>query len=322
MKTLKTPVLLITFKRLDTTLKVLESIRHVKPEKLYISSNAADPAKPEEVEKVSLVRSRIEKMIDWQCEVKKLYRTEHVSAKNSIWSAICWLFENEEEGIILEDDTLPDPSFFYYSEELLEKFRNDKDVRFINGCNFNYKGLRNSYGYTRFMNMWGWATWRRSIEMVDQTMSEWKKMPDKKGFLEEIFKKQNPKARSLAVNYFLKIFNQTEEGKIDTWDYQCIFSNLLTQTYAIFPQSNMVTNLGFGSDGTNTNFESYFLSAMKLEKTTLPLLGPNGKANDEKYQEFSLERLFGLKFRGRLYYSFKHRIFFAKKRLGLLKRWV
>lgn len=312
---------MITYRRLDTTLKVLESIRRIRPQKLYISSNAPNPAKAGEDQIVHMVRQQVEKSIDWPCEVKRLYRTEHLSAKDSIWSAICWFFGNEEEGIILEDDTLPDPSFFYYCEELLEKFRNDKEVRFINGCNFNYKGLRNSYGYTRFMNMWGWATWRRSIEMVDQSMAEWKTMPDKKGFLEKIFHGQRPKVKELASEFFHKTFDRTADDKIDTWDYQCIFSNLLSETYAVFPGKNMVTNLGFGAGGTNTNFESYFLSAMKLEKTVQPLLEPKGKSNDEKYLEFSLERLFGLKFRGRLYYSFKHRVFLLKKKLGFIQKY-
>ena len=94
MTTFKTPILLITFKRLDTTLKVLESIRSVKPEKLYISSNAPNPERPAEEEMVLSVRHHVEKMIDWPCKLEKLYRTEHLSAKDSIWSAICWLFKN------------------------------------------------------------------------------------------------------------------------------------------------------------------------------------------------------------------------------------
>lgn len=320
MKTIKTPVLLITFKRLDTTLKVFESIRSVKPEKLYISSNAPNPAKPGEEEMVMSVRQHLEKTIDWPCKVEKLYRTEHLSAKDSIWSAICWLFKNEERGIILEDDTLPDTSFFYYCEDLLMKFEADKDIRFINGCNFDYKGLKKSYGFTRFMNMWGWATWRRSIEIVDQSMAEWKTMPDKKGFLEKIFQGQKPKVKDLASEYFLKTFDQTAEDKIDTWDYQCIFSNLLSETYAVFPGKNMVTNLGFGSGGTNTNFDSYFLSAMKRNKMEFPMSEPSEKNNDENYLEFILERLFGLRFRTRLYYSLKHRVFLLKKRLGVIPK--
>jgi len=321
MQNINTPVLLITYRRLDTTLKVLESIRSVRPQKIYISSNAPNPSKQDDLEKVMSVRQGIEGLIDWPCEVKKMYRTEHLSAKDSIWLAICWLFENEEQGIILEDDTLPDSSFFYYCEELLNKFKDDKDIRFINGCNFNYKKLKKSYGFTRFMNMWGWATWRRSIELVDQNMTEWKSMPDKLTFLENIFDKQHPRIKELASAYLLKQFDDTASGKIDTWDFQCIFSNFFSGSYTVFPTKNMVTNLGFGAiDATHTNFESYFLSAMKLEKMSFPMTGPDRKINDEYFFQFLLERWIGIKYRSRLYYSIKHRLFSAKKKLGLLKR--
>lgn len=312
-----TPVLLITYKRLDTTEKVMDSIALVKPEKLYIANNAPNPAKPDDHDKVMAVRKMLESRITWPCKVEKLYRTTHLSAKDSIWSSIQWLFENEEEGIILEDDVLADETFYRFAGEMLELYRNDTRIRFINGCNFGFKeNTGNSYGYTRFMNMWGWASWRRSINLVDQSMQAWKNMEDKNGFLEKVFEKQQPRLKQMATSYFRKIFDETSAGKIDTWDYQSIYSNLLTETYAIYPSVNLVNNLGFGNDGTHTNFNSYFLSEMKTRSMNFPLQHPSEMNENNHFQEFLLERWAGLRFRSRIYYSVIDKAFKIKRALS------
>jgi len=314
MDQLHTPVLLITYKRIDTTEKVIESIAKVRPLKLYIASNAPNPLKTDDEEKVNAVRRMLEEKINWPCTVSKLYRKEHLSAKDSISSAIIWLFNNEEEGIILEDDILPDTSFFSYCEVMLEKYRNDNRVRFINGCNFGYKGLINeSYGFTRFMNMWGWATWKRSIDLVDFSMKEWNALADKEKFLADILEGQVEKTKRIAIDYFKETFDNTYDSVINTWDYQCIFSNFLTKTYCVFPAKNLVQNLGFNNDGTHTNFEPYFLVDLKLNKINFPVKNNSTITIVPAYEEFVIERWANLKIRHRLYYSFKYRSYLVKK---------
>jgi len=317
MQSLRIPVLLITYKRLDTTLKVLESIAEVQPQNLYIASNAPNPLKENDTEKVMQVRAMLEKKITWPCHVEKLYRTEHLSAKHSIWTAIKWFFENEEKGIVLEDDVFADKSFYYYCEELLDKYRNDQRIRFINGCNFGYKGLdEKSYGFTRFMNMWGWASWRRSINIVDSDMNAWKDLPDKNKFLESVIEEQSPNTKKIFVEYFRPLFDDITSLKIESWDYPCIFSNFLTNTFCIYPSRNLIKNLGFNNDGTHTNFDSYFISNLSTGTLGLPLnMNPEVKI-DKNYEKFVLERWAHLKVRNRLYYSIQYRVYRLKKYLG------
>ena len=314
MDQLHTPVLLITYKRIDTTERVIESIANARPLKLYIASNAPNPVKADDEEKVNAVRQMLEKKINWPCSVIKLYREEQLSAKDSISSAITWLFDNEDEGIILEDDILPDTSFFGYCEVMLEKHRNDNRVRFINGCNFGYNGLKNeTYGFTRFMNMWGWATWKRSIDLVDFSMKEWNALVDKEKFLADVLEGQQVKTKRIAIDYFKKTFDSTYNSVINTWDYQCIFSNFLTKTYCIYPAKNLVRNLGFNNEGTHTNFEPYFLVDLQLNKIYFPLKDNPTMAINAAYEEFVIERWANLKIRNRLYYSWKYRSYLLKK---------
>lgn len=318
MKNLRTPVLLITYKRLDTTLKVLEGIAKVQPEKLYIASNAPNSSKPDDTEKVAAVRLMLEEKINWPCTIKKLYRHDHLSAKDSISSAINWFFENEEEGIIMEDDILADTSFFRYCEAMLEKYRNDKQIRFVNGCNFGFKLRNKSYGFTRFMNMWGWATWKRSIDLVDFNLNEWNSLKNKEKFLSEIFEGQSAKTKQIAVKYFKQIFDNTFSSVISTWDYQCIFSNFFTKTYCIFPSKNLVRNLGFNNDGTHTNFEPYFLTDLKIEKLDFPLKDNPEMTTDVDYEKFVIERWANLKIKNRLYYSIYYRKYLLMKKIRKL----
>ena len=124
----KSPILFIIFNRLDTSLLVLEQIRKAKPSKLYITADWARSNRPEELINCKITKETILEKIDWECEVKTLFQMSNVGPKETITSAIDWFFEQEEEGIILEHDCLPDNSFFYFCDTLLETYRNDKRI--------------------------------------------------------------------------------------------------------------------------------------------------------------------------------------------------
>jgi len=119
---LETPVLVIIYKRAETTRKVLEALAKVKPKRIFVSANAPNPSNSADPAKVQEVRDLFDNL-PWECEVTKLFRTEHLSAKLSISGGISWFFSQVEEGIVLEDDCECDPSFFYYAQELLEKYQ-------------------------------------------------------------------------------------------------------------------------------------------------------------------------------------------------------
>jgi hypothetical protein len=162
------PVLFLTFNRPDTTQQVFSRIRQAQPPRLYVAGDGPRPEQSNEAEICEIVRS-IATNVDWDCEVKTLFRDHNFGCRLAVSQAISWFFENEPEGIILEDDCLPSQSFFWFCQELLEDFRNDKQVGAICGFYSNeldYKPSA-SYFFSRYMRVWGWAGWRRTFEEYD-----------------------------------------------------------------------------------------------------------------------------------------------------------
>ncbi len=131
---MKTPVTFIIFKRPDTTEKVFEVIRQAQPEKLFVIADGPRDDREGEAEKCEATRSIIEK-VDWDCEVIKNYSDINLGCAKRVSSGINWVFENVEESIILEDDCIPDLTFFRFSEELLEKYRDDTRIASITAQN-------------------------------------------------------------------------------------------------------------------------------------------------------------------------------------------
>ena len=164
-----TPILLIIFKRKDTALKVLETIKEVKPKKLYI---AADGWRNEE-EKIKCIDTReaVLKAADWECEVKTLFQDKNLGCCNGVSKAITWFFDNEEQGIILEDDIIAENSFFYYCEKLLDYYKDNEQIMHIAGDSpLDRKVGEASYYFATVQHCWGWASWRRAWKYYDSTM--------------------------------------------------------------------------------------------------------------------------------------------------------
>ena len=263
MASFDVPILLITYKRLDTTQKVLERIAQIKPSLLYVSSNAPDPAKPDDNEKVLAVRSMIEKRIDWPCNVKKLYRTDHVGAGVSISSAISWFFENVEEGIILEDDTLPAISFFNYCKLLLDKYRNEQKIKIIGGSNYSNREIecKSTYYFTAFPHIWGWATWKRTWSEYDFTLNSIRD-DEVRDLLKKYF------TRNEVIDSWVNSYNMVKDGKTFPWDFQLGFSIFKNAGINIVSAKNLVSNIGFGLEATNTKNTEDELSNATLTEVT------------------------------------------------------
>lgn len=243
---MNTPVLFLIFNRPETTSIVFEVIRQARPTRLFIAGDGPRTNKVGEAELVYKARN-IAMSIDWPCEVKTLFREKNLGCKYAVSSAISWFFQHEEYGIILEDDCVPHIDFFEYCETLLKKYENIPNVMAITGNNFQ-KGIRRgdeSYYFSRFTHVWGWATWRRAWYFYDVEVKFWDSWKNSSSWKEYWI-------RAIDRRYWEKIFNDVFNGKINTWDYQwvlCIWrQNGLTAT----PNVNLVSNIGFGLDATHT----------------------------------------------------------------------
>lgn len=244
---LNTAVLFLVFNRPDTTKRVFEAIRQAKPPRLYVAADGPRSNREGESRRVALVRE-IATAVDWPCEVYTLFREINLGCQKAVSSGIDWFFENEEQGIILEDDCLPHQDFFQYCETLLCHYANDQRVWVVTGDNFQNgkKWGDGSYYFSRYNHVWGWATWKRAWIHRDMDIKFWPKWKASKEWNEWL---PNNKERQ----YWSNIFDKMHRGEIDTWDYPwtaCVWYN---SGLTVTPNVNLVSNIGFGIDATHTN---------------------------------------------------------------------
>ena len=243
-------VLFLIFNRPDTTAEAFERIRAARPSRLYVAGDGARRDREGELERVAKARV-IATDIDWPCEVKTLFRDENLGCKRAVSGALDWFFAQEEEGIILEDDCVPDPSFFQFCEEMLERYREEESVATISGNNFVSRGPRdaNRYFFSRYFHCWGWATWRRGWELYRANLKGWPEW-----HASEEFRKWLPRREEQA--YWSRIFDRVHAGEIDSWAYPFLGSLWMAGKVSIQPGVNLVENIGFGEDATHTSGSS------------------------------------------------------------------
>ena len=233
------PILFMIFNRPDTTANVFEAIRRARPPRLYVGADGPRAGREGESELCAKTRE-ITEDIDWPCEVHRLYRDENLGCKKAVSSAITWFFEHEEEGIILEDDCLPDPSFFPFCGKMLERYRNDERIMMVGGSDHSMQKKEEgpSYFFATYFPIWGWATWRRAWQHYDITMSAWPDFKRRRGVRQAV---KNP----IMARWFEGCFDLTYRNEIDTWDYQWILIGLLNGRLSVCPYGNLVSNIGY-----------------------------------------------------------------------------
>jgi hypothetical protein len=239
-----TPVLFVIFNRPDVTRRVFEVIRRIQPGLLFIAADGPRTHIMGESDQCVKTRQIIQE-IDWECETRLLLSDTNQGCKSAVSNAINWFFDNVEEGIILEDDCLPDLSFFLFCEKMLNRYRNDTRVMMISGTNMlgQWKNEMQDYCFSYYGGIWGWASWKRAWQHYDVKMTRWN---DSNESLKNILtdKKQ--------LNSRLALFRATFNGEIDTWDYQWSFARMINSGLSIVPSFNLISNIGFGANATHT----------------------------------------------------------------------
>jgi len=273
---MKSPILFLIFYRLEETRRVFEVIRRATPPRLYIASDGPSDSRPWEEAAVLAVRNFVMNHIDWDCDVKTLFREKNLGCKYAVSGGISWFFENEEMGIILEDDCLPHPSFFNFCEELLEMYRHDERIGIISGDNFQFSRRRtqDSYYFSRYAHIWGWASWRRVWKYYDVDLKLWPSIKNDNWLYDSL---QN----ETAVKYWESIFNDVFSNKIDTWDYQLNFACWLNSMINIIPAINMISNIGFGANASRTTRKNK-LSELPVNEMEFPLHHPPMMVRDSR----------------------------------------
>lgn len=248
---IQTPVLFLTYKRLETSNRVFEQIRRVRPRKLFFASNGPNPENSDDGILVTNVRSLVHR-VDWDCQIYTRFLNHHLNVRESIVSSLDWFFSHVDEGIILEDDCLPDISFFEFCERNLALYRRDNHVFGITGCNFLEHSRGQAHGetsliyFSRFNHVWGWATWRRSWDKYDKKIEFWPRWS-------RSFRWQRFWSNWWIRAYWEIIFDRVYNGIIVTWDYQWLLCAWFNDGLTVTPPVNLVSNIGFGPEATNTS---------------------------------------------------------------------
>lgn len=284
-----TPILFLIFNRPDTTALVFEQIKKVQPKYLYVAADGPRSNSQGEDDLCKASRDIVLEGIDWDCEVRRLFRDENLGCGKAVSEAITWFFEHVEEGIILEDDTVPDISFFTYCKVLLERYRYVEKVMHIGGNNFQF-GLKRGggdYYFSTLSHIWGWATWKTRWHKYEFDLT-------KASRIAESSFRDSFNNNKQFIDYYKSIFTEVADRKIDTWDYQWLYAVVANNGFAICPNVNLVRNIGFGNGATHTKNEPDW-NILNVTETITSFCSPRTFEIDYDADEYTLENIIGVK---------------------------
>jgi hypothetical protein len=235
-------VLCIFFTRPDHFGKVFEQIKKAKPSKLFLYQDGPRAGREDDIKAIEECR-RIAEDIDWDCQVYKFYQPSNVGCDPSEYIALKWMFEHVDKGIILEDDDVPAVSFFRFCKELLDKYENDTRIFRITGLNHmgKYHDEYADYIFSERSSIWGWATWKRCIDMLDTEYT----------FLDNEYTKSQMKQQVAAFEEKVRTcqwHKSTGKAYYESIVWNTVFTNHMMD---IVPTKNMISNIGIGANGTH-----------------------------------------------------------------------
>lgn len=239
------PVLFLIFNRPEITRETFNYIKTVKPNYLFVAADGPRDNFHDDSILCEQTRKIVDE-IDWDCEVKTLFREKNLGLRKAVSGAITWFFEHVEQGIILEDDLIPSTSFFSFATEMLDKYKDDQRIFTISGTNYHdiSSEIDGSYYFSKYPTSHGWATWKRSWKLYDE-FSEWDKIKNS-GIINLLFPDRNEK------EFWISIFDKVNQKKIDSWAYIWNYSCFVNSGLNIIPQKNLIKNIGYGETATHT----------------------------------------------------------------------
>jgi hypothetical protein len=245
------PILLIFFNRFDTTQKVFESVRAQKPKILYLAADG--PRNETEKSDIDKIKQYVQQ-VDWPCTVRSYFKSQNTGARIFIGEAVGFMFQHEEQGIILEHDCLPHPDFFEYCKHMLHTFRDEEKIMHITGTCFQDRGKPiPGHFFSYYNHIWGWATWKRAWQHYDLEMKDYSEYRNR-DFLLPIFPDANVR------KYWYKKLDAAYHHAVGSWDYQWSYALWKQAGLSVAPASNLVSNIGFGAGAIHTKDPSHFLS--------------------------------------------------------------
>ena len=274
---MKSPIAFLVFNRPECTARTFAAIREARPPRLLVVADGPRETRPEDVEKCRAVRALIDEGVDWPCTVERNYAIQNLGCAHRVASGLTWAFERSEQLVVVEDDCLPDPSFFEFCDELLDRYAADTRVGQICGCSRYVSKVERdtSYIFSRYGPIWGWASWRRAWKTYDLSMKTWPRFRSMKGLDGVTQSAAEAKFRTALYD------GLHSNPQVSTWDFQWGYAKLSQGLLSIIPCRNLVTNIGGGADATH----AVGRSDLKLDAQSMPrpLIHPDFILPDAKF---------------------------------------
>jgi hypothetical protein len=284
---LESTVALFIFRRPDATARVLERILAAGPRRLLVVADGPRADKPGERELCLQTRSIIHQARS-VCDVVTNFAEDNLGLRRRFSDGLDWVFEQSDRAIILEDDCLPEPSFFPFCDEMLQRFADDPRIMMVSGDNFLPRSRRfaDSYHFSHFVHIWGWATWRRAWKLYDAEMKDW---PARRGsnWLESKLGAVD------EARLWRGYFDGVHDGRINTWDFQWQYACLVNDGLSVVPARHLVTNIGLDTAASNTfNARDPHFRA-HAEPLPMPLKHPGTVQRNVEADHKEFQTLFG-----------------------------
>lgn len=312
---MESPVLLIVFNRPRCTRKVFQQIRKAKPKHLFIAGDGPRPNVAMDAKGCAKVKD-ILSVIDWDCNCRYLYQEQNLGCASAVSGAINWFFDQIDRGIILEDDTVPAVSFFHFADELLNKYKDHRNIMHIAGTNIiPSPQQKTSYRFSHLIHIGGWATWKRAWSHFDIEMKEWNTVRTR-------LRERMPFG-NMTENY-IDSLNRCHASDLHVWGPKWSYSCLAQNGLSIVPKTNLIYNVGYGPGAVHTRSIHNPFAHIKPMELDFPLVHPSDEDTNPAFDQNYLHYLFSerqkkpnvlMKYRYKIETKAKQ---FANRYLGLL----
>lgn len=242
------PVFLMFFIRPHTLEKSFASVKESRPKTLFLVSDAPRQNHPTDAINNEICKKIVEN-IDWDCEVQKIYAPENFGMHKMLKYAFDIAFTKVDRFIFLEDDIVPNQSFYPFCEELLEKYKDDKRVHWICGMNNQEvtKGISSDYFFSRTGSIWGFAIWKRTFESLDYKAS----FAENHKAIQKLENEWHPNVIDICKANATSAKEKFDRGEVIPFEILNGISQILNDSLSIVPTKNLISCIGVGAGATH-----------------------------------------------------------------------